>query len=84
MTGNIGRDVLPMLLLKEQLSEYDYVGHFHTKKSKEADFWAGESWRKELIEMLVKPADQILAIWKPIQKSESLSQIFQLSSVTIE
>ena len=35
--------------------------HFHTKKSKEADFWAGESWRKELIEMLVKPADQILA-----------------------
>ena len=61
VTGNIGRDVLPMLLLKEQLSQYDYVGHFHTKKSKEADFWAGESWRKELIEMLVKPADQILA-----------------------
>ena len=61
VTGNIGRDVLPMLLLKEQLSRYDYVGHFHTKKSKEADFWAGESWRKELIEMLVKPADQILA-----------------------
>ena len=61
VTGNIGRDVLPMLLLKEQLSHYDYVGHFHTKKSKEADFWAGESWRKELIDMLVKPADQILA-----------------------
>ena len=61
VTGNIGRAVLPMLLLKEQLSKYDYVGHFHTKKSKEADFWAGESWRKELIEMLVKPADQILA-----------------------
>ena len=61
VTGNIGRDVLPMLLLKEKLSRYDYVGHFHTKKSKEADFWAGESWRKELIDMLVKPADQILA-----------------------
>lgn len=61
VTGNIGRDVLPMLMLKEQLSQYDYIGHFHTKKSKEADFWAGESWRKELIEMLVKPADNILA-----------------------
>lgn len=61
VTGNIGRDVLPMLMLKEQLSQYDYVGHFHTKKSKEADFWAGESWRKELIDMLVKPADNILA-----------------------
>ncbi len=47
VTGNIGRDVLPMLLLKRAtLSKYDYVGHFHTKKSKEADFWAGESWRK--------------------------------------
>lgn len=61
VTGNIGRDVLPMLLLKEKLSVYDYIGHFHTKKSKEADFWAGESWRKELIKMLVLPADSILA-----------------------
>lgn len=61
VTGNIGRDVLPMLKLKERLENYDYVGHFHTKKSKEADFWAGESWRKELIAMLVKPANTILA-----------------------
>ena len=61
VTGNIGRDVLPMLKLKEQLQSYDYIGHFHTKKSKEADFWAGESWRKELIEMLVLPANSILA-----------------------
>ncbi|HFI0291653.1 TPA: rhamnan synthesis F family protein [Streptococcus suis] len=61
VTGNIGRDVLPMLKLKEALQCYDYVGHFHTKKSKEADFWAGESWRKELIAMLVTPANSILA-----------------------
>lgn len=61
VTGNIGRDVLPMLKLKKYLSKYDYIGHFHTKKSKEADFWAGESWRKELIDMLVRPADQIVS-----------------------
>lgn len=61
VTGNIGRDVLPMLKLKEQLKTYDYIGHFHTKKSKEADFWAGESWRQELIEMMIKPADNIIA-----------------------
>ena len=61
VTGNVGRDVFPMLRLKDALSQYDYVGHFHTKKSKEADFWAGESWRHELIDMLVKPADMILA-----------------------
>ena len=61
VTGNVGRDVLPMLKLKDYLSDYDYIGHFHTKKSKEADFWAGESWRNELIDMLIKPADNILA-----------------------
>lgn len=60
VTGNIGRDVLPMLKLKDKLSAYDYVGHFHTKKSKEADYWAGQSWRKELIAMLVEPAIAIL------------------------
>ncbi|MET3557523.1 rhamnosyltransferase [Streptococcus rupicaprae] len=60
VTGNIGRDVLPMLKLKKELEAYDYVGHFHTKKSKEADFWAGESWRTELVDMLVKPANGIL------------------------
>ena len=38
VTGNIGRDVLPMLLLKEQLSQYDYVGHFHTKNLKKQIF----------------------------------------------
>ncbi|HEQ5402937.1 TPA: alpha-L-Rha alpha-1,3-L-rhamnosyltransferase, partial [Streptococcus pyogenes] len=47
-----------------KLSQYDYIGHFHTKKSKEADFWAGESWRKELIDMLVKPADSILSVFE--------------------
>lgn len=61
VTGNIGRDVLPMLELKDELEHYDYIGHFHTKKSKEADYWAGQSWRTELIEMLVKPANEIVA-----------------------
>lgn len=61
VTGNIGRDVLPMLKLKEQLYQYDYIGHFHTKKSKEADFWAGESWRNELVDMMIKPANTIIA-----------------------
>lgn len=50
---NRGRDILPLLRLREVLSSYDIIGHFHTKKSKEADFWAGESWRRELIESLI-------------------------------
>lgn len=60
VTGNKGRDIIPLLKLGQELGRYDYVGHFHTKKSKEADFWAGQSWRTELIEMLVKPAHQLL------------------------
>ncbi len=61
VTGNVGRDVLPMLKLKDKLANYGVIGHFHTKKSPEADFLVGESWRKDLIEMLVKPANQIVS-----------------------
>lgn len=50
-----------MLKLKDILSTYEVIGHFHTKKSKEADFLVGESWRKDLIDMLVKPANQIVS-----------------------
>ena len=57
VTGNVGRDIFPMLLLKDELASYDIIGHFHTKKSVEADFFAGESWRTELFEMLIDTAD---------------------------
>lgn len=69
VTGNRGRDILPMLKLKDDLSRYDYIGHFHTKKSKEAEHWAGETWRKELINMLVRPSDSIVA---NLQKNQEL------------
>ncbi|WP_423215721.1 rhamnan synthesis F family protein [Streptococcus equinus] len=61
LTGNRGRDIIPMLKLKKELAEYDYIGHFHTKKSPEYPYWVGDSWRNELYQMLIKPADNILA-----------------------
>ena len=61
ITGNRGRDVIPMLRLKKELSKYDYIGHFHTKKSPEYPHWVGDSWRNELFDMLIKPADKIMA-----------------------
>lgn len=61
ITGNRGRDIIPMLKLKEELSSYDYIGHFHTKKSPEYPYWVGDSWRNELFQMLIQPADNILA-----------------------
>ena len=50
-----------MLKLKNELSKYDYIGHFHTKKSPEYPHWVGDSWRNELFDMLIKPADKIMA-----------------------
>lgn len=61
LTGNKGRDIIPMLKLKEELVNYDYIGHFHTKKSPEYPHWVGDSWRRELYQMLIKPANNILA-----------------------
>lgn len=61
VTGKKGRDIIPMLKLKEQLASYDYIGHFHTKKSPEYPHWVGDSWRQELNQMLIQPADGLLA-----------------------
>ena len=61
LTGNRGRDIIPMLKLKKELSKYDYIGHFHTKKSPEYPYWVGDSWRNELYQMLIQQADNILA-----------------------
>lgn len=60
ITGNKGRDIIPMLKLKEELKAYDYIGHFHTKKSPEYPYWVGDSWRNELFQMLLNNADKIL------------------------
>ncbi|MBD5854214.1 rhamnan synthesis F family protein [Lactococcus lactis] len=59
-TPNYGRDLIPFLSLKNMLRRYDIVGHFHTKRSLEAAFFAGESWRTELMDMLIAPADNII------------------------
>ncbi|MDB8626864.1 rhamnan synthesis F family protein [Streptococcus parasanguinis] len=61
VTGNRGRDIIPMLKLKDELSNYDFIGHFHTKKSPEYPYWVGESWRNELFSMLIQPADTIIS-----------------------
>lgn len=61
VTGKKGRDVIPMLKLKEKLATYNYIGHFHTKKSPEYPYWVGDTWRNELYDMLIKPANGIIS-----------------------
>lgn len=68
LTGNKGRDIIPMLKLKEVLENYDYIGHFHTKKSPEYPYWVGDSWRDELFQMLLQSANGILAEFESNEK----------------
>lgn len=72
LTGNKGRDVVPMLKLKDTLSSYDYIGHFHTKKSPEYPYWVGDSWRDELFTMMFEAGDTIIA---ELDKREELGLV---------
>ncbi|MBB5887673.1 rhamnan synthesis F family protein [Lactovum miscens] len=58
---NRGRDIIPLLELRRELSNYEIIGHFHTKRSDEVSYFVGDSWREELMAMLVKPADNIIS-----------------------
>ncbi|MGT2828112.1 rhamnan synthesis F family protein [Streptococcus hillyeri] len=68
VTGAKGRDIIPMLKLKDALSQYDYIGHFHTKKSPEYPYWVGDSWRAELNQMLIQSANHLLAAFDRREK----------------
>jgi len=57
---NKGRDVLPWLKLYHKISEYEIVGHFHTKKTAWSEEWIGESWQNEIFELLIYPAESII------------------------
>ncbi|QSE77058.1 lipopolysaccharide biosynthesis protein [Lactococcus taiwanensis] len=58
-TGNKGRDVLPWMIISKEMKNYELIGHFHTKKSKDNDWIVGESWRRDIEYSLLKPAQQI-------------------------
>lgn len=62
---NLGRNVLPWLLLKDKLKSYDIVGHFHTKRSsfyqKE---WFGDMWNKSIYSDILKDMDQICSLFE--------------------
>ena len=59
---NLGRDVVPWLRLFGKLKSYDIAAHFHTKKSRDSsNELIGGSWRRDLENMLMKKADDIIA-----------------------
>ncbi|MDR2977343.1 MAG: rhamnan synthesis F family protein [Streptococcaceae bacterium] len=68
VTGKKGRDVLPWMKIHEKLSNYPIAGHFHTKKSVENWWILGESWRDDLEESLIEPAQRLFEAFEQNDK----------------
>jgi rhamnosyltransferase len=60
ITPNHGRDILPWLSLKGALESYDFVGHFHTKKSSDQAEWVGVSWNDDILCPLLNNINHII------------------------
>ena len=74
--GNMGRDVAPFLRqLEPVLSEYDYVCHIHTKKTKTGDGY-GDYWRKYLYRHLFGSSDNISAIINRFEENPKVGLLF--------
>jgi rhamnosyltransferase len=60
LVQNKGRDILPWLSIMNRLNIYDIAGHFHTKKSTNAEEYIGITWQEEMFDLLVRPVTSII------------------------
>jgi len=60
VTENRGRDILPWLNISDILSNYEVVGHFHTKKTIFEEEWKGKTWLHDIMELLLIPINKII------------------------
>ena len=75
VTSNRGRDVAPFFTAcAGKIEDYDFIGHFHTKKSLTVDW--GEEWRRYLIEQLLGTTEGIRAIFRRFERDGSLGLYF--------
>lgn len=59
---NRGRDLAPLLITyNEELRKYDFIGHFHTKKTPQAA-WGGH-WREHLLSHLLSETSRLQQIF---------------------
>jgi rhamnosyltransferase len=52
ITLNKGRDIYSMVQIKNYLSNYDYIGHFHDKGTK-INYYLLDSWTKDIMYMMI-------------------------------
>lgn len=72
---NVGRDIGPLLVsVGKRLAGYDYVGHFHTKKSNTVDW--GDNWRHYLLNNLLGGKEEIAGIFKKFSDNKDLGLVY--------
>ncbi len=75
LVPNVGRDVAPFLAgLGDRLSGYDYLGHFHGKKSTTVD-WGGR-WRNYLLDNLLGSKEGVRAIFHEFEADLKLGMVY--------
>lgn len=71
---NRGRDVAPFLVqMKEYYAQYDYIGHFHSKKTKTNDH--GNEWRKYIFKHLLGNTEYLKRLFYLFEKDDKLGLI---------
>jgi len=74
---NRGRDIAPLLVqMKDYIGQYDYICHFHSKKSSHMLEKFSDSWRKYLYKHLFGSCDNVKKIFELFVSKSTLGLIF--------
>jgi lipopolysaccharide biosynthesis protein len=74
-TPNIGRDIAPLMVeMCKKLAAYDFIGHFHTKKSTTVKW--GDQWRHYLLNNLLGSKEIIAGIFAKFTVDPKLGLMF--------
>ena len=74
-TPNIGRDIAPLMVeMSKKLAAYDFIGHFHTKKSTTVNW--GDQWRHYLLNNLLGSKEIIAGIFAKFSVDPKLGLMF--------
>jgi lipopolysaccharide biosynthesis protein/SAM-dependent methyltransferase len=82
LTPNIGRDIAPFLTIGSNLAKYDYIGHFHTKKSSTVTW--GDRWRHYLLDNLLGSPSAISSIFSMFERDSRLGIVYPPAYPLIE
>jgi lipopolysaccharide biosynthesis protein len=75
LVPNLGRDIGPFLVdISDKLSGYDYIGHFHGKKSSTVTW--GDRWRAYLLDNLLGSEQGINAIFNEFEADPKLGLVY--------